>query len=267
MGKVIGIISIKGGVGKTSVVVSLGSALVNEFGKKVLLIDANFSAPNLALHLGIVKPEISLHHVLSNKANIKEAIYETDYGFHLMPGALIHKKIDPFKLKEKINHLKDFYDVILVDSSPNLNEEMLATMIASDEIFVITTPDHVTLSTTLRAIKIAKQRNTKIDGLILNKVHNKKFELDLKEIEEATDTPIMAVLPYDLNVLEALANNTPSTSYKEKSDASIEYKKLAAALIGKKFKDTRFKTRMKNLFRKNPEKQEINRLVFYESQF
>jgi len=51
MGKTIGIISIKGGVGKTTTVSALGAALANEFDKKVLLIDANFSAPNLALHL------------------------------------------------------------------------------------------------------------------------------------------------------------------------------------------------------------------------
>ena len=37
MGKIIGIISIKGGVGKTSVVIALGAAMANEFDKKVQL--------------------------------------------------------------------------------------------------------------------------------------------------------------------------------------------------------------------------------------
>jgi MinD-like ATPase involved in chromosome partitioning or flagellar assembly len=46
-GKIIGIISIKGGVGKTTAVSNLGAVLANEFGKKVLLVDANFTAPNL----------------------------------------------------------------------------------------------------------------------------------------------------------------------------------------------------------------------------
>ena len=60
--KVIGIISLKGGVGKTSSVANLGAALT-EFGKKVLVVDANFSAPNLGLHLGLTNPEIKLHDV------------------------------------------------------------------------------------------------------------------------------------------------------------------------------------------------------------
>ncbi|MBU2052817.1 MAG: AAA family ATPase, partial [Nanoarchaeota archaeon] len=42
--KTIGIISLKGGVGKTSIVVALGSAIA-DFGKSVLLIDGNLSAP------------------------------------------------------------------------------------------------------------------------------------------------------------------------------------------------------------------------------
>lgn len=67
MGKVIGVISIKGGVGKTTVVSNLGATLAYEFGKKVLVIDANFSAANLGLHLGIVDPEITIHDVLAGK--------------------------------------------------------------------------------------------------------------------------------------------------------------------------------------------------------
>lgn len=263
MGKTIGIIAIKGGVGKTSTVVALGAALANEFNKSVLLVDANFSAPNLALHLGIVNPETTLHHVLNNRANVEDAIYKTEHGFHIIPGALIHKKVNPFKLKDKINHLKDCYDIILIDSSPALNEEILSTMIASDELFVVTTPDHVTLSTTLRAVRLAKQRKTKIDGLILNKVYNKSFELNLDEIEEAAECNVLAVLPYEIHMLEALSKNTPSTLYKH-TNSTVEYKKFAAALIGEDYKDPSFKSKLKGLFIKKPLKQEINRSVFRE---
>lgn len=262
MGKIIGIISIKGGVGKTSVVSALGAAIANEFDKKVLLIDANFSAPNLALHLGLVNPEITLHHVLNNRANANEAIYQTEHGFHIMPGSLVYKKINPYKLKDKIKHLRDYYDIILIDSSPTLNEEILATMIASDELFVVTTPDHVTLSTTLRAVKLAKQRKTPIKGLILNKVFNKTFELSLEEIEESANCNVLAVLPHEINILEALSKNTPSTLHKQ-SNSTFEYIKLASALIGEEYKDPRFKFKLKRLFGKIP-KQDINRTVFRE---
>ena len=59
MSQSIGILSIKGGVGKTTTVVALGAAFAQQ-DKKVLIIDANFSAPNLGLHLGITQPAFSI---------------------------------------------------------------------------------------------------------------------------------------------------------------------------------------------------------------
>ncbi len=259
--QIIGIISLKGGVGKTSSVANLGAALASEFGKKVLVVDANFSAPNLALHLGLVNPEATIQDVLLDKTNAEEAIYEHESGIHLMPGAYISRKINPFKLKQKISHLKDNYDFIIIDSSPNLNDEILATMIASDKLFVVTSPDYPTLSTTLRAVRLAKQKKTPIAGLILNRVRNKKFELSLKEIEGAAEVPVVSILPEDISVLESLANTTPVLTHKPKANVSIEYKKLAAALIGEKYDDTRLWPKLKSLFVKDVAKDNINRLL------
>jgi len=250
--KTIGIISIKGGVGKTSSTIALGAAAA-QLGKKVLVIDGNFSSPHLAMHIGFYEPENTLHDVLNGKINIKEAIYESGYGFDILPGAIIHEKISPFKLIDKMREIRRRYDLILIDSSPNLNEEMLATMIASDELLVVTTPDYVTLGSTLSAIRIAKERKTPIAGIILNKVY-------LNEIQDTAGVNILAVLPHDTNVLESLAKNVPSTAYKD-SEAATEYKKLAAALVGENYNEGGFKTFMKKLFGKVPA-QDINRVMF-----
>ena len=260
--KVIGIISLKGGVGKTSVVAALGAAIA-DFGKKVLLIDANFSAPNLGLYLNIIDPKITLHHVLNRTANITDAIYE--YGnFDVIPSSIFNRiEINPLKLRDKLKILKRKYDIILIDSPPSLNEEALAVMLASDRLFAVTTPDCPTLSITLKAVKLAKQRQTPINGLILNKVHNKNFELSIDDIEKTAGVPVMAVIPYDISVLEALSKFSPSTSYRPKSNGSIEFKKLAATLIGEKYKP--FK--LKNLFKITPKRQEINREIFYKRVF
>ncbi len=264
MGKVIGIVSLKGGAGKTSVVASLGSAL-SELGKKVLLIDGNLSSPSLGLHLNIIDPEKTLHHVLGRMANPKDAIYECEAGFSIMPASIFEKReISPLKLKDKIKNLKRLYDLILIDSSPSLGEETLAVMLASDEILVVTTPDHPTLSATIKAIKLAKQRGTPISGLILNKVHKKNFEISLKDIEKTLEIPVLAVIPYDISVLKSLAKMKPYTSHKPKSKGSTEYKKLASALAGQKYKQSK----LKNFFRKiTPKRQEINREIFYRRAF
>lgn len=260
-GKIIGIISIKGGVGKTTAVSNLGAMLSKEFGKKVLIVDANFSAPNLALHMGFINPETTLSDVLLDKVDVKEAIYEHDVGFHILPTALLHRKINPFKLRNKINKLKSIYDFILIDSSPTLNEEMLSTIVASDHLLVVTSPDLPTLSCTMHAVKVAKRKKTPIAGLIINRVRNKKYELSLDEIQDTTGVPVVAVLPDDTKVLEALAHSIPASVFSPRKNFAVEYKKLAASLIGEEYKDTRLLKRVKEFIAPDNSQPKVNRSV------
>ena len=202
MVQTIGVVSLKGGVGKTSSVISLGAAL-SEFGKKVLLVDANFSAPNLGIHLNLINPTKHIHNVLDRSVNPSEAVYNLE-KFDVLPASIFATQIiAPLKLRDFLKYLEPKYDYILIDSSPALNEETLAAILASDKIFVVTTPDYSTLGMTLKAIKIAKQRGTPIEGLILNKVYNKSFELSLKEIEDTAEVPVLAVIPHDIKIPEA----------------------------------------------------------------
>ncbi len=263
-GKVIGIISIKGGVGKTTTVSNLGALLASELGKKVLIVDANFSAPNLALHLGFINPEITLSDVMLDKVDVKEAIYEHDIGFHMLPTALLHRKVNPFKLRSKLNKLKDYYDVILIDSSPTLNEEMLSTIVASDQLLVITSPDLPTLSCTMHAVKVAKRKKTPITGVIINKVRNKKFELTTDEIQDSTGVPVVAVLPDDIRIIEALANSTPASMFSPRKNFAVEYRKLAASLVGEEYKDPRLLSRVKEFLAPDTSSPVINRSVLAE---
>lgn len=261
MGKTIGVISLKGGVGKTTSVVSLGSAL-SELGKKVLLVDGNLSAPNLGLHLNLI-PENTLHHVLDRSANITDTIQEIG-NLHVLPSSLFYDyEVNPLLIKDKIKNVKKDYDIILVDSSPSLNDETLGAMLASDELLVVTTPDHVTLSTTLKAIKSARDRGVPISGLILNKVYNKNFELSLEDIEQVANVPVMAVIPHDINMSRALSRFQPYTEFKPNSEGSIEFKKLAAVLAGEKY----HQRTLKDFFRFHPSRQEVNREIFYKRVF
>ena len=262
MAKVIGILSLKGGVGKTSVVSSLGDAL-SDFGKRVLLVDGNYSAPNLGLHFNIVDPQITLHHVLSRKANIKDAIHNVN-KVDIIPSSIFSSlQINPFILRDKLNQVKRKYDFILVDSAPAVNEEVLSVILASNSLIFVTTPDYPTLSSTLKSIKLAKERGAVIDGLILNKVHNKDFELSIQDIEKTIGAPVLAVIPYDIEVLRSLSKFIPFTSHKPRAEGSIEYKKLAAVFTGQKYKTFS----LKNLFRITPRAQDVNRELFYKRVF
>jgi len=266
MGKTIGILSLKGGVGKTSVVLSLGSAIA-ESGRKVLLVDGNFSAPNLGIHLNVINPDVTIHHVLSGGANVEDSIQNIEeFNFDVLPASIFYKReINPLKLKDKLKGLKRKYDVIIIDSSPSLNEETLAVMLASDKLFVVTTPDYPTLSMTLKSIKDAKSRRIKIDGLILNKVYNKPFELSINEIEDTVDVPVLAVIPQDTNVVKSLSNFAPAFVQNPKSKGSEEYRKLAGVVVGEKYRPKLFGFR--RFMKITPKHQEVNRELYYKRVF
>jgi MinD-like ATPase involved in chromosome partitioning or flagellar assembly len=262
MNKTIGVMSLKGGVGKTSVVSSLGDAL-SILGKKVLLVDANFSAPNLGIHWNIIDPQVTLQHVLSKTANIKDSIHKVE-NVDIIPSSIFSSiQINPFLLKDKLNQIKKKYDFILLDSAPALNDETISVILASNSLIFVTTPDYPTLSSTLKSIKLAKQRGAIVDGLILNKVHNKNFELSIDDIEKTIEAPVLAVIPYDIEVLKALSKFIPFTSHKPKADGSVEYKKLAGVFTGQKYKTFS----LKNIFRITPKRQDVNRELFYKRVF
>ena len=261
MAKTIGIVSLKGGVGKTSVAAALGFAMA-DLGKKVLLVDANLSAPNLGLHLNVVDPEVTLHHVLTNKANPSQAVIELE-KFDLLPASIFGSvRTNPLVLKDKLKYLKRKYDYIILDSSPSLNNETLATILASDELFLVTTPDHPTLSTTIKAAKLAKQRGQEISGLILNKVYGKKFELSLDAIEDTCGLPVLAVIPHDINVAKAVSKFKPFTEHKKRAVSSREIQRLAEIIAGEK--QTRKISKYLKIF---PLRQDVNREIYYENVF
>lgn len=264
MARIIGVVSLKGGVGKTSVVSALGGAL-GSLGKKVLVVDGNLSDPNLGLHFNIVNPEFSLHDVLERKARPSDAVHEFE-DFDVLPGSLFRKlkDVSPLKLKDRISSLNRKYDIILIDSSPSLNEETLGVMMACDDILVVSTPDHPTLSNTVRAVRMARQRGTPIIGIVLNKVYAKDFELSIDDLEETVDVPVMAVIPHDVGVLEALSHYQSYPNFKPKTKGSEEFKKLAATLIGERYNSAKLKRFWRWI---SPEKQDINRIIYYEETF
>ncbi|MBI2057106.1 hypothetical protein HYT91_02515, partial [Candidatus Pacearchaeota archaeon] len=62
----------------------------------------------------------------------------------------------------------------------------------------------------------------------------------------------------------ALSKFVPSVERHPKSEASEEYRKLAAALVGEEYKPPR----LRSFFRwRDPPKQDINRLVLYQNVF
>jgi len=137
------IISGKGGVGKTTSTINLGTAL-NQLGEDIVIIDANFTTPNIGIHLGAPIVPVTINHVLNNQAKLEDAIYEHESGTKIIPASLSLKeteKIDYRKLLEVVKKLKKITNHILIDSAAGLDTEARAAIEAGDEIIIITNPE------------------------------------------------------------------------------------------------------------------------------
>jgi MinD-like ATPase involved in chromosome partitioning or flagellar assembly len=267
MAEIIAFVSIKGGVGKTTVALETASSLVNDFGKKVLLVDANFSAPNIGLYLDLTN-EFTLQDSLSPSGTLlHNAIYEA-HGIDIIPSSLYYGgEIDVFKLKKILGKFKSRYDFIILDSSPNY-EELKPVVAAADKIFIVTTPDDMTLKTSLKAAVIAKENETPIEGLIVNRIRSSNYEYDLNEIEKISKIPVMAKILDNKGMAESLYRKKPITILNSRSPIAREIKRFTSAISGnpeeKGFVDRFFI--FKNLMGKEKVNRELLRQKLYEEQ-
>lgn len=235
MTRVIGIISGKGGVGKTTVSINLGTILAHHLQKNVTVIDCNVTTSHIGLYLGIYYSPSTLNKVLRGESNIEDAIVQHFSGMKVIPASLSLSDLDGIDvtlMKDKLTELFDKNDVILLDASPGLGREAFATLKAVDEIIYVTTPYIPSIMDIVRCQEVANELGIKPLGIVLNMVHKKRYEMTPAEVEQLTKIPVIASIPFDNNVNKSLASKTPVVILKPKSKASKELVKLGKKLFG-----------------------------------
>jgi septum site-determining protein MinD len=241
MTRVIGIISGKGGVGKTTLVANLGSVMAQKFKKDVIVIDCNVSTSHLGLYLGMYYTPVTLNQVLTGEAAIDDAIYQYHInGLRVIPASLSFsdlKGVDIAKLKNAIKKLFGKADIILLDAAPGLGREAMATVKASDEVVFVNTPFVPSTMDIIKCHQVANEMGIKPLGVVLNMVGKDSYELTKKEVEELIELPVISTIPMDKNVLRSLALKMPVVLFSPNSPSSKEFVRLAAKVLGEEVEE------------------------------
>jgi septum site-determining protein MinD len=253
MTRVIGIISGKGGVGKTTLVANLGSVLAQKFKKEVIVIDTNVTTSHLGLYLGMYYTPVTLNQVLTGEAEIEDAIYEYHIsGLRVIPASLSFsdlKGVDIARLKNSLKKLFGKADIVLLDAAPGLGREALATVRASDEVIFVNTPFVPSTMDIMKCHQVANEIGVKPLGVVLNMVGKEKYELTSKEVEELIELPVISNIPMDKNVLRSLALKMPVVLFSPNSSSSREFVKLAAKIAEVEYEPEGFLYNILKFFR------------------
>jgi septum site-determining protein MinD len=238
MTRIITIASGKGGVGKTTLVSNLATALAG-FKKSVIAVDGNLTTANLGIHLGIPLYPVTLQDVLNGDARLNDALYYHPAGFTVLPADISLKKLklaDSHELVDVFYKLVGGCDFILVDSAAGLGKEALSALAAADEMITVTNPELPALTDALKLGSMAEKLGTHNLGVVVNRVKGKKHEFSLSAVESFLEAPILGKIPEDPEVAKSVAKKMPVIMHRPMSPASQHIMSIAARLIGEDYR-------------------------------
>ncbi len=228
--RIIAVASGKGGTGKTTVAVNLAAALC-KLGFRTAVIDANFSAPDVATYFGIY-PEVGMIDVLTKNLPLTEVLHEHRCGLHIYPGRAV-EKVPPEaykKLKRRIRKLK--YDFLVIDTPPGMTEETKGAIAAAKEIIAVATPDWASLSNAYTTLKFAERRGKKILGITINRSMASELEPPPEIISAITGYKILGLLPEDKFVRRSWLIQAPVVIVYPEAKFSKEIMRIAGYISG-----------------------------------
>ena len=249
MSRVIAVANQKGGVGKTTTAVNLSTSLAKK-GKKVMLIDGDPQG-NATSGLGIEKEfENSLYDVLVNDIDIMTTIKDSCIKtLKVCPsnmdlaGAeveLVSQMSREFRLKEKLDPIRDNFDYIIIDCPPSLGLITLNSFTAADSVLIPVQCEYYALEglgqllNTINLVKKHLNKGLEIEGAVLT-MYDMRTNLSnqvVKEVKRYFDDKVYkTVIPRNIKLSEAPSFGMPIGLYDPKSKGARAYEKLAREVL------------------------------------
>ena len=180
MSRVIVVTSGKGGVGKSSTCVNIGSNLAMN-GYKVCLIDADLGLKNLDVILGIESRVVfDIQDVINGVSTLNQALVRDKRidNLYLLPAC---KSIDVTKinfsfLEKIIVELKKQFDFVLIDSPAGIERGFYNAIRNANEAIIVVNNDVASIRDADKVIGILNTHGILDTKLVINKVSLKKIE-------------------------------------------------------------------------------------------
>lgn len=256
MGSCVGITSGKGGVGKSSICIGLGSMLANK-GYKVCLIDMDLGLKNLDVMMGLENRvfydilDVSEGRCTLNQALVKSKNEEYLSLLSACKSVHVHKLTEKM-LVEIIENLKQNFDYILFDAPAGIETGFGYTMKFADRYVVVTTLDVTALQDADRIIGLLMKDDVKSIQCVINRMNprymDKGISIQLKKALEWLSIECIGVVYEDEQIMRGYNHGQPSV-YSENSKARECFDFITRAFLGEEVMIPKYhKSLLKRIF-------------------
>jgi|TARA_B100000700_G_scaffold331066_1_gene461102 chromosome partitioning protein len=254
---IISIINQKGGVGKTTTVINLATALAIK-GKKILVIDLDPQG-NATTGLGKSNNDEkkSIYNVLIGKTEAQEAIQESNVPGLDIIGSNVNLsglEVETANDSNRAFLLKDFiskdsqsyfkkYENIFIDCPPSLSLLTIMSLVTADELLIPLQTEFFALEgitqlvKTIDRIKVNLNKNLSIRGVLLtmfDKRNKLSSQVDIEARNHFKDKVYKTVVPRNVRLSEAPSHGMPCLIYDKNCSGSKSYFSLAEEFINQR---------------------------------
>ena len=239
-GKIISLVGVKGGIGKTTTSVNLAVSLAQETSRSVALVDLDLPFGDLAMMLNL-RPTGSVMAALADPATLDDPdllqrqLCQGPAGIHVLPAPLgvTSKNVDSAQVGPLLGRLAGLYDFVVVDTMGGFGEFTAAVLDSSTQTLMMTTPEGPTLRRTELGIRQLSAWNYPTTRLkvVVNRT-SLQTGIVSDEVADILSQPVAWWLMEERGALQAAAVGEPLVLMRPKSQLAIGYRSIARQLAG-----------------------------------
>ena len=246
---VIAITNQKGGVGKTTTAINLSAALAMR-GQRTLLIDLDPQANSSITYLEDRAPARSMYEVLGGDVPITDAAVATSVErLSLVPSRISLAKLEaqlvgeldaPFRLKDRLECVRDDYDFVVIDTPPALGLITVNALVAATHLIVPVQSSYFALEgtddllETIEKIRARPNPNLKLLGAVVT-LYDKRTTLG-RDVRKAVgdvfgNQVFSTTISKSIRLEESPAHRESIFTFAPSSSGAYEYYRLCEEVI------------------------------------